>query len=177
VDLRQDAHSSTGCARSGSTALCPRERQAAPASWSEAFAAIAAKTCAGMPGAHRRDRRRSRLRRRHVRAQGADGKLGSPNIDCRYQDGRGIDPRGRASYLFNSTIAGIEEADALLIIGSNPRKEAPVLNARIRKRWRRAASRWRDRRPQADLTYPIELSRRRARDACRLADGKHSSAS
>jgi NADH-quinone oxidoreductase subunit G len=37
--------------------------------------------------------------------------------------------------LFNTTIAGIEEADALLIIGANPRREAPVLNARIRKRW------------------------------------------
>src|ERR1700761_356834 len=43
---------------------------------------------------------------------------------------------GRASYIFNPTIAGIDQADALLIIGSNPRKEAAVLNARIRKRWR-----------------------------------------
>src|SRR5262249_61889128 len=42
----------------------------------------------------------------------------------------------RASYIFNPTIAGIEKADALLIVGSNPRREAPVLNARIRKRWR-----------------------------------------
>src|SRR3954454_18488283 len=43
---------------------------------------------------------------------------------------------GRAAYLFNTTIAGIEAADALLIIGANPRREAAVLNARIRKRWR-----------------------------------------
>jgi NADH-quinone oxidoreductase subunit G len=63
-------------------------------------------------------------------------KLGSPNLDCR-QDGAKLDPSlGRASYTFNATIAGIEQADALLIIGSNPRREAPVLNARIRKRWR-----------------------------------------
>jgi NADH-quinone oxidoreductase subunit G len=47
----------------------------------------------------------------------------------------------RAAYLFNTTIAGIEAADALLIIGSNPRKEAPVLNARIRKRWLQGRSR------------------------------------
>jgi len=61
--------------------------------------------------------------------------LGSPNIDCR-QDGTALNPAlGRASYLFNATIEGIEDADALLIIGANPRKEAPVLNARIRKRW------------------------------------------
>ncbi len=63
-------------------------------------------------------------------------RLGVANIDCR-QDGAALDPRwGRASYLFNATIAGIEQADALLIVGSNPRREAAVLNARIRKRWR-----------------------------------------
>ncbi|WP_320201947.1 NADH-quinone oxidoreductase subunit NuoG [Agrobacterium sp. rho-13.3] len=63
--------------------------------------------------------------------------LGSTNVDCR-QDGAALDPSlGRASYLFNTTIEGIEHADALLIIGSNPRYEAAVLNARIRKRWRR----------------------------------------
>ncbi len=62
--------------------------------------------------------------------------LGSENIDCR-QDGAALDPSGgRASYLFNPTIEGIEEADALLIVGANPRFEASVLNARIRKRWR-----------------------------------------
>lgn len=63
--------------------------------------------------------------------------LGSENLDCR-QDGTALDPSlGRASYLFNPTIEGIEQADALLIIGANPRFEAAVLNARIRKRWRR----------------------------------------
>ena len=62
--------------------------------------------------------------------------LGSQNVDCR-QDGSALDPSlGRASYLFNPTIDGIEDADALLIIGANPRFEASVLNARIRKRWR-----------------------------------------
>ncbi|MFP3542000.1 NADH-quinone oxidoreductase subunit NuoG [Rhizobium sp. SIMBA_035] len=63
--------------------------------------------------------------------------LSSENLDCR-QDGTALDPSlGRASYIFNPTIQGIEEADALLIIGANPRFEAAVLNARIRKRWRR----------------------------------------
>jgi NADH-quinone oxidoreductase subunit G len=62
--------------------------------------------------------------------------LGSVNLDCR-QEGAALDPTlGRASYVFNPSVAGIESADAVLIIGSNPRKEAPVLNARIRKRWR-----------------------------------------
>jgi NADH-quinone oxidoreductase subunit G len=62
--------------------------------------------------------------------------LGVQSIDCR-QDGAALDPKyGRASYIFNPTIEGIERADALLIVGSNPRFEASVLNARIRKRWR-----------------------------------------
>lgn len=62
--------------------------------------------------------------------------LGSQNVDCR-QDGAALDPAlGRASYIFNPTIEGIEQADAVLIIGANPRYEASVLNARIRKRWR-----------------------------------------
>ncbi len=63
--------------------------------------------------------------------------LGSQNLDCR-QDGSKLDPaNGRASYIFNPTIQGIEQADALLLVGANPRFEAAVLNARIRKRWRR----------------------------------------
>jgi NADH-quinone oxidoreductase subunit G len=63
-------------------------------------------------------------------------RLGSPNIDCR-QDGVKLDPaKGRGSYIFNSRIEGLEQADALLLVGVNPRTEAAVLNARIRKGWR-----------------------------------------
>ena len=60
--------------------------------------------------------------------------LGSANLDCR-QDGAKLDASRRDFYCFNTSIAGIEQADALLIVGSNPRHEAPVLNARIRKAW------------------------------------------
>ncbi|MBM9403213.1 NADH-quinone oxidoreductase subunit G [Gluconacetobacter azotocaptans] len=60
--------------------------------------------------------------------------LGSSNIDCR-QDGAQYDVSRREFYTFGSGIAGIEDADALLIVGSVPRQEAPVLNARIRKRF------------------------------------------
>jgi len=79
--------------------------------------------------------------------------LGSNNIDCR-QDGAALDPaKGRSSYIFNSTIEGIEDADAVLIIGSNPRLEAPVLNARIRKRWRQGDLQVGVVGEAADLTY------------------------
>jgi NADH-quinone oxidoreductase subunit G len=104
------------------------------ASWAEAFAAIAAKlsqTPADRIGA--------------VAGSLADAEsvlalkdlmaaYRSTNLDCR-EDGAAIDGSRADFYRFNTTIAGIEEADALLIIGADPRKEAPVLNARIRKRW------------------------------------------
>jgi NADH-quinone oxidoreductase subunit G len=125
-----------------------------PVSWSEAFAAIAAKVKATAPA--------------RIGAIAGDlasvedmfalksliEKIGSPNLDCR-QDGTKLDPKfGRASYLFNSTIAGIEEADAIMIIGANPRKEAPVLNARIRKRWLKGNLLVGVIGEHADLTYP-----------------------
>ncbi|WP_419897995.1 NADH-quinone oxidoreductase subunit NuoG [Roseomonas sp. USHLN139] len=105
-----------------------------PASWEEAFAAIADRFQGLKPervGAVAGDLvdAESAFALRELMAG-----LGSANLDCR-QDGAAIDASRRDFYLFNSGIAGIDEADALLIIGSNPRQEAPVLNARIRKRW------------------------------------------
>ncbi|MGY4800453.1 NADH-quinone oxidoreductase subunit NuoG [Teichococcus aerofrigidensis] len=82
--------------------------------------------------------------------------LGSANLDCR-QDGARLDLSRRDYYLFNSGIAGIDEADALLIIGSDPRREAPVLNARIRKRWSSGALKVATIGPAGlDLTYNAE---------------------
>ncbi len=59
-------------------------------------------------------------------------KLGSNHLDCR-QHQQKLDNSNRANYLFNTSIAGIEDADFCLIIGANPRKEASILNARIKK--------------------------------------------
>ncbi len=61
------------------------------------------------------------------------GVIGSPNIDCR-QDGAALDATRRDFYLFNTSIVGIEESDALLLVGCNARRLSPVINARIRKR-------------------------------------------
>ena len=60
--------------------------------------------------------------------------LGVKHLDCR-QDGSLIGGGDRAEYLFNTTIAGLEEADAILLVGTNPRHEAPLINTRIRKTW------------------------------------------
>ncbi|MGH6844618.1 MAG: NADH-quinone oxidoreductase subunit NuoG [Methylocella sp.] len=79
--------------------------------------------------------------------------LGAVSLDCR-QDGAKLDPElGRASYIFNPAVAGIDQADGLIIIGSNPRKEAPVLNARIRKRWLKGGFPVSVIGEKADLTY------------------------
>ena len=82
--------------------------------------------------------------------------LGSENIDCA-AGWCGAEPvDGRASYIFNPTIDGIEQADAVLIIGANPRFEAAVLNARIRKRWRAAGTPIGVIGEQADMRYKYE---------------------
>ncbi|MBI1300481.1 MAG: NADH-quinone oxidoreductase subunit G [Alphaproteobacteria bacterium] len=62
------------------------------------------------------------------------GMLESPNMDCR-TDNSLFDASTRSFYLFNSTIAGIDEADAIMLLGTNPRHEATMVNARIRKNW------------------------------------------
>jgi NADH-quinone oxidoreductase subunit G len=82
--------------------------------------------------------------------------FGATNLDCR-QDGARLDPAVRAGYLFNTTIAGIERADACLLIGTNPRWEAPLINARLRKRYLQGGFRVAAIGPALDLTYPVEM--------------------
>ncbi len=127
-----------------------------PASWDEALALVAQKLKSAKPekiGAIASDLAAAE---EMFALKDLFSRLGSANLDCR-QKGDKLDPKlGRASYLFNTTIEGIEQADVILIIGSNPRIEAPVLNARIRKRWRRGGLKVGVVGPAADLTYPYE---------------------
>ncbi|MDP3173111.1 MAG: NADH-quinone oxidoreductase subunit NuoG [Phenylobacterium sp.] len=81
--------------------------------------------------------------------------LGSANLDCR-TDGMALGDGPRESWLFNSTLAGIEDADVILLVGTNPRAEAPVLNARLRKRWLAGALQVGVIGERADLTYGYE---------------------
>ena len=124
-----------------------------PATWREAFAAIADKM---------RPAKSERVGALAGQLAGVEEMyalksmmtaLGVKNIDARYP-GSPLHPKhGRGSYLFNSTIAGIEQADAIMLIGCNPRREAPVLNARIRKRWRQGNVLIGVVGEKADLTY------------------------
>ena len=143
-----------------------------PASWSEAFDAVAARL-KGLDGSK-------------IAALAGDlcdaesmfalkelmTELGSGNLDCR-QDGAAVDPRVRASYLFNSTIAGIDKADAILLIGTNPRWESPVINARIRKRYLKGGVKLAAIGAKVDLTYPAEMLGAGAETLGQIANGSH----
>jgi NADH-quinone oxidoreductase subunit G len=131
-----------------------RDGKLHPASWDVAFTAIAAKL-KGIGG----DR---------VGAIAGDlcdaesmfalkdlmAALGSHNTDCR-QDGARLAATRRDYYTFNTQIAGIEQADAILLIGTNPRREAPVLNVRFRKARMNHGARIGVIGAETDLTYPV----------------------
>ena len=98
--------------------------------------------------------------------------VGSPHRDCR-QDGAAIDPSNRAGYIFNSTIAGIDQADVCLLIGSDPRWEAALINARLRKRHLRGGFAVGSIGPKRDLTYPVDHIGDGPQSLQALIDGKH----
>lgn len=143
-----------------------------PASWDEAFDAIKAKVD-GLDGS-----KIAALAGDTVDVEAMTAlkdllsNLGSKNMDCR-QEGNAVDPAVRASYIFNTSIAGIEDADALLIIGSNPRIEAPVLNARIRKRYLMGGFKVGVVGPNEDLTYKHDNFGDDAALLNEIASGKH----
>jgi NADH-quinone oxidoreductase subunit G len=127
-----------------------------PASWQEAFAAIADKVKAAKPARIGALAGQLAAVEDMFALKSLMDSLGVSNLDARFP-GSPLHPKhGRASYVFNSTIAGIEDADAIIIIGSNPRLESPVLNARIRKRYVRGDVFIGVVGEQADLTYPYE---------------------
>jgi NADH-quinone oxidoreductase subunit G len=145
-----------------------------PASWDEALDAVAARLANAKP---------ERVAAIAGDLAGAEemfalkdvfARLGCKNVDCR-QDGAKLDPKlGRGSYLFNSAIEGIEKADAILLIGTNPRLEAAVLNARIRKRWRQSNVAIALIGERADLAYPYDYLGAGPQTLRDLVDGKHS---
>ncbi|HML29843.1 MAG TPA: NADH-quinone oxidoreductase subunit NuoG [Hyphomicrobium sp.] len=100
-------------------------------------------------------------------------RLGASSLDCR-QAGDKLDPKlGRASYLFNSSIEGIEQADAILLVGANPRIEATVLNARIRKRWRSAPTKIGVVGAKVNLSYAYDYLGAGPDTLADIASGKH----
>jgi NADH-quinone oxidoreductase subunit G len=144
-----------------------------PASWAEAFAAIAARIKGGSVGALAGDLADAESTKALLDLMRG---LGSPHTDCRV-DGAAIDVSLPAYWRFNSTIAGIDQADAVLLVGANPRIEAPVLNARLRKRWTATGLPAASIGPAADLTWPVEHIGDGGAALRGLLDGGHAFAS
>jgi NADH-quinone oxidoreductase subunit G len=126
-----------------------------PASWAQAFAAVAAKIKAapadrvGVIAGDLQDAESLKATKDLFTA------LGVKNLDAR-QEGSVLGAGPRESWLFNSTIAGIENADVVLFIGANPRLEAPVLNTRFRKQWIAGKTRFGVIGEQVDLTFDYD---------------------
>ena len=122
------------------------------ASWDEALGAVATRLKAAKPGkigviaGDLQDAESMKAALDLFRA------LGSANTDCR-QDGSPLGTGPREGWLFNSSLAGIETADAVLLVGVNPRTEAPLLNTRLRKSWIAGKTEILLIGEQADLTY------------------------
>jgi NADH-quinone oxidoreductase subunit G len=126
-----------------------------PATWAEAFAAIAAKVNDTTPAKMAAIVGDLAAAEEIKALKDLMSALHVTSIDCR-QDGAKISAGPRQTYLFNSTIAGVEAADAILLVGTNPRWDAPVLNARIRKAWLASGVKVANIGPAVDLTYPAE---------------------
>ena len=125
------------------------------ASWAEAFDVVAAKLEAapadriGVIAGDLQDAESMKAAMDLFRSMGVTSLDGRP-------DGVALGDGPRESWLFNSTIAGIEEADVVLLIGSNPRLEAPVLNARLRRMWLSGKTRFGLVGQAADLTFDFD---------------------
>ena len=101
-----------------------------------------------------------------------DRTLESQNYESR-SDNRFLDTRKRENYLFNSTINGIEESDLIFLIGTNPRYEATILNARIRKSYLNNNTKIISLNDLGDLTYPYECLDGKTKTLKDIFDGNH----
>ena len=99
-------------------------------------------------------------------------KLGASSLDCR-QDGAKLPADQRSGYLMNTSIAGLETADVILLVGTNPRWEAPLVNTRLRKAWLQGEARIAIVGPQLELSYPSEYLGAGPDTLREIADGSH----
>ena len=101
-----------------------------------------------------------------------ENNIGSKNLECR-QDKIYINPSERMNYIFNSSINGIEESDFILLVGTNPRLEATILNARIRKSYVKNKVKIYSLGNPGDLTYPYKYIGSNTNILKEIVSGKH----
>ena len=98
--------------------------------------------------------------------------LGSQNIESR-DNHVYLNPEKRENYLFNSSINGIEEADFIFLLGTNPRFEATILNARIRKSYLQNKTKIISLNEMGDLTFPYQSLDGNTETVKKIIEGKH----
>jgi NADH-quinone oxidoreductase subunit G len=149
-----------------------RDGRLQPAGWEEALALVAARLKGARPGRIAAVAGDLAAAEEMFALADLFMRLGSNNLDCR-QDGAKLDPRlGRVGYLFNGRIEGIERADAILLVGTNPRLEAAVLNVRIRRRSRQANADIALIGEKVELNYPYEHLGTDPQALAAMADGR-----
>jgi NADH dehydrogenase (ubiquinone) Fe-S protein 1 len=102
------------------------------ATWPEALAAAAAALSAARGAGVRAVSGRLADAEALVALKDLVNRLGSGDTRCEAGYGAAVSADARGGYVFNASVAGIDAADAILLVGTNPRVEAPVLNARLR---------------------------------------------
>ena len=101
-----------------------------------------------------------------------DRTLDTRNYESR-SDNRFINVSKRENYIFNVSINGIEEADLIFLIGTNPRYEATILNARIRKSHLNNNTKILSLNNNGDLTYPYESLDGKTQTLKNIFEGTH----
>lgn len=133
------------------TPYIKKDKKLQPVTWTEAFAYIKenieGKRIAGVSG-HLSDCESLLTLKELLHS------LGNYNLSSS-QKGEKFSTNSRSEYLFNTTISGIENADLCLLIGTNPKIEAPIINARIRKAYFEKNLRIANIGPELNLTYPV----------------------
>ena len=142
------------------------------ASWDDAFAAIA-KKIAKLKGGEMAVIAGDQVDAETMfAAKKLFNSLKCDNLECR-QDGVQLDAKNRGEYLFNTTIAGVEEADAILLIGTDPRHEAPLVNHRIRKAFLKGNVTIANIGAELDLNYKYEQLGETVEIIHEIANGTH----
>ncbi|MDB4821196.1 NADH-quinone oxidoreductase subunit NuoG [Candidatus Pelagibacter sp.] len=98
--------------------------------------------------------------------------LGSQSLESR-DNHTYLNPEKRENYLFNSSINGIEEADFIFLLGTNPRFEATILNARIRKSYLQNKTKIISLNEMGDLTFPYQSLDGNTETVKKIIEGKH----
>jgi len=142
-----------------------------PATWEQAMEVVAAKIASTDPATMAAVAGKLSDAESIMALKDLFNRLGAGNLTA--EGVAGVSADARSSYLFNSNIVGVEDADLVLLVGTDPRAEAPVLNARLRRANVAGGTHVASIGPHQDLTYPVESLGLSAKTVADVVSGKH----